>query len=247
MSDTDGGMAAMAEAAGESARAAELPEQTQEPAVTHDSSSQKGKKRKRRTKMEMAVDAEKKANAELQALKESMLEQLNAGHSMSEKAMQTLAQKIESAQATFDAATKTLHVQTAIAEVEKKKAEEKAEKDAKEREGKMHLSDAAAIHLVTLRIKHDKHITDTVEKNDKVWDKHIHPEYMAAVTSGQLQPSDERTVEGLKTRWGTELAEFCMWAAVANRAHELSGVPRDELLGSAALTLTKSRSAMKKL
>ena len=71
--------------------------------------------------------------------------------------MKTLAQKIETAQANFDAATKALGVQTAIAACEQKKAEEKAVKDAKERESKAHLSDAAAIHLVVLRMKHDKH------------------------------------------------------------------------------------------
>ena len=108
MSDTDGGMAAMAEAAGEAARAEELPEQSPEPALNDDGSALPKKKRKRRTKMEMAVDAEKKASAELSGLKESMLEKVNAGHRTSEKAMQTLAQKIETAQANLDAAKNTL-------------------------------------------------------------------------------------------------------------------------------------------
>ena len=43
-----------------------------------------------------------------QATRDAMLQQLNAGHSMSEKAMQTLAQKIETAQANLDAAKNTL-------------------------------------------------------------------------------------------------------------------------------------------
>ena len=85
-------------------------------------------------------------------------------------------------------------------EAEKEAARKVAAEAAREKNAELmaHLSEAAVILLVELRMKHDKHITDTVEKNDSVWEGRILPEYTKAIEEGVLAESDKRTVQGLK-------------------------------------------------
>ena len=90
------------------------------------------------------------------------------------------------------------------------------------------LSEAGAMHLVTLRLKYQSRFDNTSDKADAIW-AHIHDEFMKLVENGDLVQTDGRSAQALEKRWNTELGEFRLWASTANRAVELSGVPADEV------------------
>ena len=110
------------------------------------------------------------------------------------------------------------------AAAEKKRLEKAAEKEEETR----NMSEAGAMQLVTIRLKYQSRFDNTTDKADAIW-AHIHDEFIQLVEKGDLPSTDGRSAQALQTRFNTELGEFRLWAATANRAVELSGVPADEV------------------
>ena len=193
-------------------------------------SNDASKKRHRSTKLETAEKKLRLQEMSLNKYQAKYAEYIKAGRKPNEQTVKNCEKRIEDHRVEVERAKSNLELVRVEAEKEaaRKAAAEAAR--AKNAELSAHLSEAAVILLVELRMKHDKHITDTVEKNDSVWEGRILPEYSKAIEEGVLAESDKRTVQGLKSRFDTELGEFRLWCHVANKAHELSGVPRDDLI-----------------
>ena len=112
--------------------------------------------------------------------------------------------------------------------MEAEAARAKALRQADKEESARSITEAAQLLLVELRMKYESRFTNTSDTADAVW-AHIHADYTAAIDDGTLHETDARTAEQLTKRYATELGEFRLWCAVANRAIEDSGVPRDEV------------------
>ena len=111
-----------------------------------------------------------------------------------------------------------------VAQQEKKKLEKAAEREEESR----NMSEAGAMQLVSIRLSYQESFDNSSDKADKIWE-HIHDDFMKRVDDGNLPPGDGRSQTALEKRFTTELGEFRLWAATANRAIELSGVPADEV------------------
>jgi hypothetical protein len=90
------------------------------------------------------------------------------------------------------------------------------------------VSDAGALVLVETVAKFQHRFDNTSDRADSIWE-HIHYEFMTRVRSGELPFADGRGAAALQKRWNTELGEFRLWCATANRAVQLSGVPADQV------------------
>ena len=88
------------------------------------------------------------------------------------------------------------------------------------------MTDAGVLILVESVAKFQHRFDNTSDKADAVW-QHVHAHFMKSVTKGELPESDGRSAAALQKRWNTELGEFRLWCATANRTVQLSGVPAD--------------------
>ena len=111
-----------------------------------------------------------------------------------------------------------------LAEQEKKKLEKAAEREEESR----NMSEAGVLQLVSIRLSYQSRFDNPSDKADKIWE-HIHDEFMKLVEDDELPPGDGRSQTALEKRFNTELGEFRLWSATANRAIEHSGVPADEV------------------
>ena len=111
-----------------------------------------------------------------------------------------------------------------LAELEKKRLEKAAEREEESR----NMSEAGVMQLVTIRLSYQSRFDNPSDKADKIWE-HIHDEFMKLVEDDELPPGDGRSQTALEKRFNTELGEFRLWSATANRAIEHSGVPADEV------------------
>lgn len=111
-----------------------------------------------------------------------------------------------------------------LAEQEKKRLEKAAEREEENR----NMSEAGVMQLVSIRLSYQSRFDNPSDKADKIWE-HIHNDFMKFVDDGELPPGDGRNQTALEKRFNTELGEFRLWAATANRAVEHSGVPADEV------------------
>ena len=110
------------------------------------------------------------------------------------------------------------------ANIEKKREELRMQKEEETR----NMSDAGAMMLVEIRLSYQSRFDNTSDKADAIW-AHIHSDFMKKVNDGDLPQSDGRNVQALEKRFQTELGEFRLWAAQANRAVSYSGVPADQV------------------
>jgi hypothetical protein len=102
-------------------------------------------------------------------------------------------------------------------------------KQAQEREEHTRaFSDAGAILLCELRYgKYRARFENTSDTVDSIW-PHIAKDIDAAVERGDLPRTDSRSAQALQKRLSTEVGEFRLWCATAQRAI-VSGAPRDRL------------------
>jgi hypothetical protein len=108
--------------------------------------------------------------------------------------------------------------------LEKKREELRAQKAEETRV----MSDAGVMMLVQIRLSYQSRFDNRSDNTDSIW-AHIHNDFMKKVTEGDLPHSDGRNVQALEKRFHTELGEFRLWAAKANRAVTYSGVPADKV------------------
>ena len=111
-----------------------------------------------------------------------------------------------------------------LAEQEKKKLEKAAEREEESR----NMSEAGVMQLVSIRLSYQSRFDNSSDTADNIWAT-VHGEFMKLVDDGELPKGDGRSAQALEKRWSTELGEFRLWAATANRAVEHSGVPADEV------------------
>jgi hypothetical protein len=110
------------------------------------------------------------------------------------------------------------------AAAEKKRLEKAAEKEEESR----NMTEAAAMQLVTIRLKYQYRFDNRSDKADAIW-AHIHDDFMKLVEDGTLPQTDGRSAQALEKRFNTELGEFRLWSSTANKAVEFSGVPADQV------------------
>ena len=117
-----------------------------------------------------------------------------------------------------------VHRASVLAEQEKKKQEKAAEREEESR----NMSEAGVMQLVSIRLSYQSRFDNSSDTADNIWAT-VHGEFMKLVDDGELPKGDGRPAQALEKRWSTELGEFRLWAATANRAVEHSGVPADEV------------------
>ena len=217
------GMEALAEAATATSQAAEN-ESAKPPEATS------GKKRGRGSNLE---SAEKKLLDlfSKRAIAVATVEQKKGQASQKardKEALATAEKRVRGFDAAILAAEENVkEMKAAAAAVAQSKAAKAAAALAKEEVTKS-LSEAGTIVLCQLRGKYAKQMDNTSDKVDSVW-AHIHRDFMKEVTKGELPTSDGRSAAALQKRFATELGEFRLWCAVANRAVHYSGVPADKV------------------
>ena len=91
------------------------------------------------------------------------------------------------------------------------------------------LTEYALITLVQQRLKYQSKFDNSSDTADAAW-QHVHAAYNKVVSEQDGgAATDTLSVSQLKRRWNLEYGEFKLWCDVANRAIQLSGVPRDEV------------------
>ena len=188
------------------------------------------KKKARGSKVEQAQKKCKMKEEQLAAARQAVAvgEAKNSKVKRDMKALEKARAKVEKFEFELAVLARDLQVaQDAAVEranIEKKREELRAQKE----EDTRHMSDAGAMMLVEIRLSYQSRFDNTSDKADAIW-AHIHSDFMKKVHDGDLPQSDGRNVQALEKRFQTELGEFRLWAAQANRAVSYSGVPADQV------------------
>jgi hypothetical protein len=188
------------------------------------------KKKARGTKVEQAQKKCKMKEAQLAAARQAVAvgEAKNSKVQRDVKALERAREKVAKFERELELLARDLQVaQDAAVEranIEKKREELRVQKE----EDTRHMSDAGAMMLVEIRLSYQSRFDNTSDKADAIW-AHIHSDFMKKVNDGDLPQSDARNVQALEKRFQTELGEFRLWAAQANRAVSYSGVPADQV------------------
>ena len=188
------------------------------------------KKKARGSKVEQAQKKCKMKEEQLAAARQAVAvgEAKNSKVKRDVQALERARGKVEKFERELEVLARDLQVaqEAAVerANLEKKREELRVQKE----EDTRHMSDAGAMMLVEIRLSYQSRFDNTSDKADAIW-AHIHSDFMKKVHDGDLPQSDGRNVQALEKRFQTELGEFRLWAAQANRAVSYSGVPADQV------------------
>ena len=189
-------------------------------------------KRKRASPLEAAIKAVAVHSESLKKAESKLLLAQNAPGLNRNKTLQTKLDGHAQSVAKF-----TRMVQDATAKVEKLKetarlageaAQAKRVAAEEKTESNKHLSDAALMNIVEIRIKYQKNFDNSSDVAATVW-AHVHADYIKKITDGTLAESDRISSVQMQRRWSLELGKFRLWCSTANRAMSLSGVTRDRV------------------
>ena len=188
------------------------------------------KKKARGNKVEQAQKKYKSKEAQLEAARQAVAvgEAKNSKVKKVLQALEKAREKVTKFERELEILARDLQVaQDAAVEkanIEKKREELRMQKEEETR----NMSDAGAMMLVEIRLSYQSRFDNTSDRADTIW-AHIHSDFMKKVNDGDLPQSDGRNVQALEKRFQTELGEFRLWAAQANRAVSYSGVPADQV------------------
>ena len=218
-------MEALADAAGAALPAAQEAQEAVEAAP-----AAAGAKRKRAGKLEVA---QKKRDALAEQLEAAQAKVAAAAggnllHKGKRDKLAKAKQKQEQLEELLRVAEKALVDAREQAELQAAAAAAKEAAARERQEAAAALTEAAQLLLVELVMKKESRFTNTSDTADAVWAE-IHSEWSRAVERGELAAADARSVDALRARYKTELGEFRLWCAVANRAMQESGVQADEV------------------
>ena len=214
------------------AEVAEAAKRIEGEAICPDEPQEPGAKRKRASRLEVAIKAVAVHQDALEKAQAKMLKvQSSSGiarNTTAQKKLDGVVAKVakfsrlrQDAEAKVEKLKEEALLAAEAVEAKKASAEDKAESSK-------NLSEAALMLLVEVRLKFQKKFDNSSDTAVNIW-PHVHAEYIKKITDNTLPESDRISSAQLQRRWGLELGKFRMWCAVANRAINQSGVSRDSV------------------